>query len=126
MAKIKVTEKSHELEGSIKKGNVKPFGNSAHIPFLKEHTGKIVDVIVPNSPLYIWVFDESLRKRLIKLAKNKAESYKKDRHYLLKAIQDFSKKEFKIDSLMKVLSLVEKDHKLIKEILKIKKTYLIL
>lgn len=124
MSKIKIIDKSYELNGSLKKGNVKPFGTSAHIPFSKEHIGKIVDVIVPDEPLYIWIFDENLKVRLCNLAKNKIEKdFIKDRHYFLECVDDFSKKEFKISSLIKVIYILEDDKTLKKELSLIKNTY---
>jgi putative transposon-encoded protein len=124
MANIKIIEKAHEIKGNLKKGNVKPFGNSAHIPFSKEHIGKIVDVIVPDEPLYTWVFDESLRTKLFTLAKKKIEKdYKKDRHYFLSCIEDFSQKEFKLCSLIKVICVLEDDKTLKDDLLIVKKMY---
>jgi putative transposon-encoded protein len=126
MAKIKITEKSKEIEGSLKKGNVKPFGTSAHIPFSKNHLGKIVDVIIPSSPKYVWIFDEKLKEKLIKLARKNADNHQKNRHYFLSCIEDFSEKEFSLDSLMKVVLLLENDKNLDSYLSKIKKAYNIL
>jgi putative transposon-encoded protein len=124
MANIKIIEKSKEIKGILKKGNVKPFGTSAHIPFSKEHTGKIVDVIVPDEPLYTWVFDENLRIRLCNLAKMKVgKDFTKDRHYFLECIEDFSQKEFKLNSLIKLMYILEDDKTLKKELSLIKNTY---
>jgi putative transposon-encoded protein len=127
MAKIKITEKTQEIEGNMKKGNVKPFGTSAHIPFSKSHLGKIVNVIIPFSPKYVWIFDEKLREKLIKLSKQSAlKNSKKDTHYFLGCIDDFSKKEFNLDSLIKVIFLLENDKTLKDDLVLIKKSYNIL
>jgi putative transposon-encoded protein len=127
MAKIKITEKSKEIEGSLKKGNVKPFGTSAHIPFSKNHLGKIVNVIIPFSPKYVWIFDEKLREKLIKSAKEVAlKTSKKDTHYFLSCIEDFSNDEFSFNSLMKIILLLENDDNLKKDLVKIKSSYNIL
>jgi putative transposon-encoded protein len=123
MSKIKITEKTQEIEGNLKKGNVKPFGTSAHIPFSRSHLGKIVNIIIPFSPKYVWIFDEELREKLIKLSKKNAENYKKDVHYFLGCIEDFSKDEFNIDSLIKVIFLLENDKTLKDDLIMIRKSY---
>lgn len=124
MAKIKIIEKAYELKGSLKKGNVTPFGTSAHIPFSKEHIGKIVNVIIPDEPLYIWVFDKNFKSKLCNLAKNKIEKdFIKDRHYFLECVEDFSKKEFNINSIIKVIYVLEDNKTLKKELSLIKNTY---
>jgi putative transposon-encoded protein len=123
MANIKITEKQHEIKGTLKKGNVKPFGNSAHIPFPKEHTGKIVDVIIPDEPLYTWVFSETLRAKLCDLAKKKADSLVKDRHYFLGYIEEFSKKEFSFEAITKIVFLLEDEPSVKKYVSEIKSAY---
>lgn len=127
MAKINIAEKSHEIKGTLKKGNVKPIGNSAHIPFSKEHTGKIVDIIIPDEPFYTWVFSENLRSKIIKLAKESvSKSSDQLSHYYLGCIDNFSNSAFDLDDLVKVLSLLEDDKSLKNDISKIKKAYHIL
>lgn len=124
MAKIKVIEKSEEIEGDIIEGKVTPFGTSGHISFPKRFIGRKVKVIVPDSEELFWIFDEKLREKLIRLSKKSAfKNTKKDTHYFLGCIENFSQKEFDLDSLVKVLYLLENNKSLESELLLIKKAY---
>ncbi len=123
--KIKITEKQKEFEGVVIEGKVTPFGTSSHIPFRKEHTGKIVNVIVPGEPVYIWLISKIEKDKLLKTAKKiiskengKLEHYRK---LLIDDLEDGDR--FSISSLIKVIRLLE-EYKLEKLLIKkIKKIY---
>ena len=124
MKKIKITKDEKELEGEIKKGNVTLFGNSAHIPFSKKHLAKKVSVIIPSNPEYIWLLTKLEKKKLINIASKvvKKENGKLE-HYRQGLIKDLSGKSFDINSLIKIVDIIESDKKEIKLIKKIKKLY---
>ncbi len=116
MAKIKIIDKEVEIEGKVEKGKVTPFGTSAHIPFKKKHTGKLVDVVVPEKTKYIWLINTKERTALLKAAiKNINEENGRLEHYRLGLIEDLENDEFNIDSLIKILEFVN-DKKLIEKI----------
>lgn len=122
--KIKITKEIKEIDGEITERPVKPIGNSAHIPFLKEHIGKIVNVVVPDEPSYVWVLPEELRKKLSNFAKKKIEAeYKKDRHIFLGYVEEFLENEFSLDALIKVLYVLEDETSLKKEVSLVKNIY---
>lgn len=122
--KIKITKDQKELEGEIEDGNVTPFGNSAHIPFSKKHLAKKVLVIVPSKPQYIWLLEVSERKRLINAASKiiKQENGKLE-HHREELINDLSNDNFDLDSLIKIVSLLESKGKEKEIIVKVKKMY---
>ncbi len=116
MAKIKITEKEIEIEGRIEKGRVTPFGTSAHIPFKKKHTGKLVNVVIPEKGKYIWLIDAEEKMLLLKSARKNIEKENgKLRHYRIGLINNLENEEFDIDSLIKILEFVS-DKKLVKKI----------
>ena len=116
MPKIKIIEKEIEIEGTIEKGNVKPFGTSSHIPFTKKHLGKVVKVVVPIKPKYVWLISKEEKNKLLKYAKKNIEKENgKLKHYRLQSLRDLEKTEFDLDSLVKVLDFFH-DKELIKKI----------
>ena len=107
MTKIKITEKEIELEGTLEDGKVTPFGTSAHIPFKKKHTGKVVSVVVPVKPKYIWLISKTERDTLLKIAKKNIQVENgKLEHYRLQLIDDLEHEKFNIDSLIKILDFI--------------------
>ncbi len=108
MSKIKITEKEIKLDGKVEPGRVTPFGTaSAHIPFKKEHTGKIVSVVVPTNTKYTWLISQTDRNLLLSIArKNIQDADGKLEHYRLQLINDLEKEEFNLDSLIKILNFV--------------------
>ena len=105
--KIKITKQEKEIEGSIEKGVVKPFGTSAHIPFKKKHTGKLVDVVVPEKPEYTWLISKIERDTLLKIAKKNIQVENgKLEHYRLQLISDLEQESFNLDSLIKILDFI--------------------
>jgi len=124
MTKIKITKEEKELEGKIEEGDVKPFGNSAHIPFSKKHTGKKVNVIVPSHPHYIWLLTPSEKQKIIRITKKiiiKEDG--KLEHYRLNLLDEISKEKFNIEALIKIVYILEKNNKEKQLIKKIKKLY---
>ena len=122
--KIKIVKQEKEIEGEIIEGRVTPFGTSAHIPFRKEHLGKAVPVIIPTEPKYIWLLKEIERKKIINSAKKiiKEENGKLE-HHRLKLLEELEGKTFDLDSLQKILILLENKGKLKELIKKITKSY---
>jgi len=107
VSKVGNLKLSKEQEGKIEKGKVKPFGTSAHIPFKKKHTGRIVDVVIPTKGKYTWLINLEERKSLFKSAKKNIEKANgKLEHYRLQLIDDLKNEEFGIDSLIKILALI--------------------
>ena len=124
MVKIKIIQKEQEIEGKISKGVVKPFGNSAHIPFRKEHMGKYVNVVVPNEPIFCWVFSDSELKRFVKEAKktiNKTSS-KMTFHYL-SAVERIEENKFEVNDILIICNRLEEDKKCLDLVKKIRKVY---
>ncbi len=122
--KIKITKQEKEIEGTIKEGFVKPFGTSAHIPFNKEHIGKAVPVIIPTKSEYVWLLKEFERKKLIDVVKKIIiEEDGKLEHYRLELLEDLSKDKFNLDSLIKVIDILEREGKEKEIIRKVKKLY---
>ena len=110
--KIKIVKQEKEIEGEIIEGRVTPFGTSAHIPFRKEHLGKAVPIIIPTDPKYIWLLKEIERKKIINSAKKiiKEENGKLE-HHRLNLLKDLSKSKFNLDSLIKVISILDNQGK---------------
>lgn len=108
MTKIKIIEKEVEIEGQIEKGRVTPFGTAAHIPFKKRHMAKVINVVVPNQPKYIWILNDKEKLALFKsVRKNIEKENGKLRHYRLGLIDELKNNEFDIDSLIKILEFVD-------------------
>ncbi|MBT96599.1 MAG: hypothetical protein QF567_01195 [Candidatus Pacearchaeota archaeon] len=122
--KIKITKEEKKLEGEIEKGNVVLSGNLVYIPFKKKHLAKKVSIIVPSNPEYIWLLTKLEKKKLINIASNiiKKENGKLEPHRE-DLIKEISGKSFDINSLVKIVYLIESNKKEIKLIKKIKKLY---
>ncbi|KKL90758.1 hypothetical protein LCGC14_1901470 [marine sediment metagenome] len=118
--KIKITKDQKEIEGEIEDGKVTLFGNSAHIPFSKKHLAKKVLIIVPSKPKYIWLLKESEKRELISVASKIIEQENgKLEHHREELINDLSNDNFDLDSLIKIVSLLEskgKEKELVKKI----------
>ena len=122
--KIKITKEEKVIEGTVYGGaSVKPFGTSAHIPFKKEHTGKEVSVIVPTEPKYVWLLKDSEKKRIInETRKIIIEEVGELEHHRLNLLEDLKQNTFDLDSLLKIISLLEtkgKEKELTKKIRKL-------
>ena len=124
MAKIKITEKEIEIEGTVEEKKVTPFGTSAHIPVSKKHTGKYVNVVVPSKSKYFWLLtDVELKEVNIVVNKIIEKKNGKLHHYRLGALQNINQTKFYLEDLQKVYELLKesKNHKhLVK---KLKETY---
>lgn len=116
MAKIKIIEKEVEIEGRIEKGKVTPFGTSAHIPFKKQHIGKIVGIVVPTKGKYTWLLSNKEREELLDSARRNIEKENgKLRHPRLQLLDDLGNEEFNLDSLTKILIFID-NVKIVKKI----------
>jgi putative transposon-encoded protein len=88
MAKIIISQKEKKIEGKIIKGVVKPFGNSAHIPFIKKHIGKHINVIIPDDTFYCWVFSDAELKTFVNESKKAIEKHEgKMKPYYLHGVE---------------------------------------
>jgi len=107
MSKIKITSKEQIIEGNLIDNVVKPFGNSAHIPISKKHTGKKIGVVVPEEPFYAWVLNKEKGKRFLAKAKqlNKRKGGKLEFH-TRECIQRIEEGNFKIEDLEKIYELI--------------------
>lgn len=111
MTIIKITEKEVKLEGELRKERVTPFGTSAHIPFNKKHTGKVVNVIIPENSTYVWLISKKERNNLLRIAKKNIEKQNgKLEYYRLNLINGLEKEEFDLESLIKILDFVSDIH----------------
>lgn len=122
MAKIKITQKEQEIEGKLVSGEVKPFGTSAHIPFRKEHTGKVINVVIPNDPQYVWVFDKNALTRLCNEAL-KHVTDGKTAFIQRSTIENVRSGKFMLHELEKTMELVKSSNTLKKDIQRIKASY---
>jgi putative transposon-encoded protein/succinate dehydrogenase flavin-adding protein (antitoxin of CptAB toxin-antitoxin module) len=118
--KIRITKDEAELEGVVEKGFVKPFGTSAHIPFRKKHFGKEVFIVVPSEPKYCWLITDQKRKKLISSARRIIQERDgRLEHHYLEYLEDLSKEMFDLQSLIKIVQILEEvdiERELIKEI----------
>jgi len=122
--KIKITKQDKELEGEIEEGNVTPSGNSAHIPFSKKHMAKIVSVIIPSKPQYVWLLSNYEKSKLISsTGKIIRQENGKLEYYREGLLNDLSNENFELDSLIKIVSLLESKGKERDLVRKIKKLY---
>ena len=116
MSKIKITQKEKVIEGKLYESKVTPFGTSAHIPFSKQHTGKIVNVIVPDGSKYIWLITKEEQSLLFEYAiETILEKGGELEHYRLELLKDLEHDSFALDSLIKILEFVP-DKKLVAKI----------
>lgn len=122
--KIKVTREDTEIEGTIEKGFVKPFGTSAHIPIGKKHFGKEVTIVIASEPKYCWLITDQEVARLIKVA-TKVVNGRGGRmeHHYNEHLENLKKDVFPLISLIKIVTLL-KERDIEKELVrKIKKLY---
>jgi putative transposon-encoded protein len=123
--KIKITKEIKELDGIVIEKTVTPFGTSAHIPFSRNHRGKIVSVIIPTNIKYSNIFSKEELKKIInaceKILKNKKEN--KILFYQRESIKNLKEKEFSYNDLVKVLSILNEDKTNFKLIEKLKYYY---
>ena len=122
MTKIKITKEIKELDGEVIEKPVTPFGTSAHIPFGKKHTGKVVNVVVPTGAEYVWVLSAEDLKT-VQNACNKVlrEKYKESRvtFHLKNNVLNLGSPKFSFDDLIKTYSILKKDkryHKITKKL----------
>lgn len=107
MVKIKITEKEVEIEGKLQKERVTPFGTSAHIPFSKQHVGKVVNVIIPKESSYVWLISPKEKSDLLISARKNIEKENGQlRFYRLELIDQLEKEEFNLQHLIKILDFV--------------------
>jgi len=113
MAKIKITKEIKELNGEVIERSVSPFGTSAHIPFPKKHTGKIVDVVVPSNAQYTWVLSkEELNDIIYKCEKILSKKKESRILFLLKeTVKNIKDKTFSLNDIIKVISILKEDKK---------------
>ena len=121
--KIRITKEEKEIEGTIEEGAVKPFGTSAHILISKKHLGKVVPVIIPIEPKYIWLLNESEKKKIMSEARKIiVEENGQLEFHRLSMLKDLERRTFDLDSLQKILILLEskgKEKELTKKIRKL-------
>jgi putative transposon-encoded protein len=125
MAKIKVTNEIKEMDGEVIEKTVTPFSGSAHISFPKKHTGKMVNVIVPTTARYTWVFSRQELADAIKSCRNVLKSQKESKLTFHKeqCITNLSQKTFSLQDLSVVLSLLQEDKSKCQLAKRIKDTY---
>jgi len=123
--KVKITKELKEIEGEVVEKAVTPFGTSAHIPFAKQHTGKIVDVVVPKEPRYVWVLSRKDLNEVIKSCEKVLKSKPESKTTFLEkeSIENIKDKTFSYSDLAKVLSILNKDKKNNKFVRKISDCY---
>ncbi len=114
MAKIKITEKEIEIEGTVEEKKVTPFGTSAHIPVSKKHSGKYVSVVVPSKSKYFWLLTSGELKEInIVVDKIIEKKDSKLHHYRLGCLKNINQTKFHLGDLQKVYELLKesKNHK---------------
>lgn len=111
--KIKITKETKEIDGQVIDKSVTFFGTSAHIPFSKSHLGKIVSVVVPSEPKYIWLFNSEKLKEVVKECKKIIASEPESRFTTLKEefVFNIQQKTFSLDDIIKVVEILNKDKK---------------
>lgn len=121
--KIKITKQDKEIEGSIETGFVRPFGTSAHIPIGKKHLGKILPIIIPETPQYSWLLKDFEKDKMIDDAREIIiEKNGELEHFRLGLLEDLQGEQFDLSSLMKITSILEdenEDNEITKKIRKL-------
>lgn len=125
MTKIKITQGVKEMEGVVIEKPVTPFGTSAHISFPKQHTGKIVNVIVPTDSEYTWVLSEKELEKIRDICYKRLKVEKETRFtfHEIKSIDNLKEKKFSYDDLLKVCGVLERCKSDFPLYLKLKKVY---
>jgi putative transposon-encoded protein len=107
MPRIKITEKETEIDGALFESSVKPFGTSAHIPFTKQQMGKKVKIIVPTETEYVWVFNSTFTKEVIKIATDYIlQQNGKLEHYNKEIIENIKNENITQDDLIKFIQIL--------------------
>jgi len=122
--KIKITKEIKELNGIVVEKVVTPSGNSSHIPFAKQHTGKIVNVVVPDDPKYAWVLTANERDGIVNICKKHLSKRKETKmtFFNRQALMNILMSDFEKEDLEKVIVLLS-DAGEKKLALKLKTTY---
>lgn len=122
--KLKITNQTKEVEGKIENKVVTPFGNSAHIPISRKHSGKILPVIFPEETIFSWILSNEDLEKIIK-AYNKILDTEDNRlkHHKRNAIKNLKSKRFSERDLHTVLTMLKKDSKNKSLIKKLNKFY---
>ena len=110
--KIKITSQEKVLNGKIIKGEVKPFGTSAHIPFSKKHMGKKINVIVPDKDedeiKMVWVLSEKERDIAVKdVAKWIKQHQGRTTHHELEIADNIKENDFSLLDLQNFINILE-------------------
>jgi len=109
--KIKITKQDKEIEGSLEEGFVRPFGTSAHIPIGKKHLGKVLPIIIPETPQYSWLLKDFEKDQMIDDAKEIIlEKNGELEHLRLGLLEDLQGDQFDLSSLMKITSILEDEN----------------
>ena len=126
MARIKVTEKHQEIEGKMFAGVVKPVGNSAHIPFRKEHVGKHVSVIVPSESMFCWIFSEAELKTFVSEGKKAINNHVgKMKPFWMQGLERVERNMFGVSDILAVCGALESEGKCKALTQKIRKTFIL-
>ena len=122
--KIKIIGEVKEIEGQIEEKGVTPFGTSGHLPVGKKHIGKLVSIIIPTAPKYIWLLTKGELEEITLICK-KILSKKEGKltPYYLEALENIHAIKFNIEDLSKVVTILKesKNHKHLVD--KIKRLY---
>ena len=112
--KLKIIKSEREMEGSIQEAIVKPFGTSAHISLGKKHLGKVINVIIPTHPKYIWLLSDAELNEIIEVCHKIIKKEKSSRIQQLKldAIEHLKNARFGLNDLIKTLEILKesKEH----------------
>jgi putative transposon-encoded protein len=110
--KIKITEKEKEIEGTLEKGKVTPFGTGGgHILSKGNHVGKNVNIIIPEEPIYSWVLGKDKLNLALKYARGQIEKNSdKDRtwKYKMFALDDIKSDKFSLANLNVLVTELKK------------------
>ena len=110
MTKVKITTNEWELNGEVIEKPVTLFGTSGHIPFAKKHVGKVVSVVVPTDPEYVWILSEKDLKSIVS-ACNKILANRSGKlvFFQKECVNNLKGKKFSLDDLHKVLAILQSD-----------------
>jgi putative transposon-encoded protein len=128
MTRIRISEKHKEIEGKMFAGVVKPSGNSAHIPFSKEHVGKHVNVIVPSENVFCWIFSDAEKRKFVTEGRKAIEKHVgKMKPHWLDGLQRVENNLFSVSDILAVCDALENQitNKCRDITAKIRKTYIL-